>query len=95
MWANILQDMSAMMYNPNNVATEASPLTTELEKQVGEDLCTMLGYHRSEEDSAPWGHITCESPGTTSAPSSLKPTKLTCTRRCEGWVGGQPRGHLG
>lgn len=58
--SSIIGYMSAMMYNPNNVATEASPLTTELEKQVGEDLCTMLGYQRSEEDSAPWGHITCD-----------------------------------
>ncbi|KAL8284400.1 hypothetical protein RB597_001861 [Gaeumannomyces tritici] len=56
--SSIIGYMSAMMYNPNNVALEASPLTTELEKQVGEDLCRMLGYPR--KDPAPWGHIACD-----------------------------------
>lgn len=55
----LIQDMSAMMYNPNNVATEASPLTTELERQVGMDLAHMLGYRG--QDPTPWGHITCVS----------------------------------
>ena len=38
-----------MLYNPNNVALEASPLTTLLEQCVGEQLCLMLGYHISED----------------------------------------------
>jgi hypothetical protein len=58
-------DMAAMMYNPNNVATEASPYTTGLERQVGEDLCRMLGYGYGvggeDSDVEPWGHITCVS----------------------------------
>ncbi|KAL8393901.1 hypothetical protein RB595_003599 [Gaeumannomyces hyphopodioides] len=56
--SSIIGYMTAMMYNPNNVALEASPLTTELEKQVGEELCHMLGYPR--ENPAPWGHIACD-----------------------------------
>lgn len=48
-----------MMYNPNNVATEASPLTTKKEVEVGIDLCRMLGYGYGKV--IPWGHITCVS----------------------------------
>lgn len=51
--------MATMMYNPNNVATEASPLTTEKEREVGKDLCYMLGY--GYDNVTPWGHITCVS----------------------------------
>jgi vitellogenic carboxypeptidase-like protein len=31
--------MAAILYNQNNVATEASPVTSKLEKEVGEQLC--------------------------------------------------------
>ncbi|KAK0701996.1 pyridoxal phosphate-dependent transferase [Lasiosphaeria miniovina] len=57
----IIGYMSAMMYNPNNVATEASPYTTKLEREVGVDLCKMLGYNVYENLGLPiaWGHITC------------------------------------
>jgi hypothetical protein len=58
--ASIIGYMTTMIYNPNNVATEASPYTTELEKQVGQDLCQMLGYNSPTGDPAPWGHITCD-----------------------------------
>lgn len=47
---------AGMLYNSNNVAPEASPVTTTLELQVGRDLCTMLGYGTTP---TPWGHITC------------------------------------
>ncbi|KAJ0143070.1 Uncharacterized protein HZ326_14117 [Fusarium oxysporum f. sp. albedinis] len=61
---SIIGYMAAMMYNPNNVATEASPYTTGLERQVGEDLCRMLGYGYGvggeDSDVEPWGHITCD-----------------------------------
>ena len=40
----ILGYIATMFYNPNNVAFEASPYTTELELIVGEQLCKMLGY---------------------------------------------------
>jgi len=35
---------AAMLYNQNNVAAEASPVTTLLEIEVGNDLARMLGY---------------------------------------------------
>ncbi len=36
--------LAAMLYNPNNVAQEGSPVTTELEEEVGDDLATLLGF---------------------------------------------------
>ena len=46
--------------NPNNVATEASPLTTTLEIDVGRQLCKMIGYSVDITKSpVGWGHITC------------------------------------
>ena len=43
-----------MMFNPNNCAHEASPVTTELELEAGQDLCRMFGYDTKRS----WGHIT-------------------------------------
>ncbi|SIT83939.1 Pyridoxal-dependent decarboxylase conserved domain-containing protein [Yoonia rosea] len=57
---------AAMLYNQNNVAAEASPVTTLLEIEVGKDLARMLGYHvPSDAETAqgaltPWAHITCD-----------------------------------
>jgi glutamate/tyrosine decarboxylase-like PLP-dependent enzyme len=51
----LLGYFAAMLYNQNNVAAEASPVTTWFEKEVGTDLCHMLGY-----DEHSWGHITCD-----------------------------------
>ncbi|GJM74479.1 hypothetical protein HMSSN036_66950 [Paenibacillus macerans] len=55
---------AGMLYNPNNVAAEASPSTTLLEMEVGNQMCIMLGYHIPEKDSDEslrgWGHITCD-----------------------------------
>jgi glutamate/tyrosine decarboxylase-like PLP-dependent enzyme len=62
----VLGYLAAMLYNQNNVAAEASPVTTALEMEVGRDLCTMLGYTvppvGASATSAvpPWGHITCD-----------------------------------
>ncbi|TFK69899.1 PLP-dependent transferase [Pluteus cervinus] len=49
-----------MIYNPNNVALEASPLTTAIEQKVGLQLCEMIGINTTDK-SKPlgWGHITC------------------------------------
>ncbi|HLB38807.1 MAG TPA: pyridoxal-dependent decarboxylase, partial [Gemmatimonadales bacterium] len=56
--------IAALLYNQNNVAAEASPVTTLLEMQVGNDLCAMLGYKVPRRPSSgtivPWGHITCD-----------------------------------
>ncbi|THC87545.1 hypothetical protein EYZ11_013009 [Aspergillus tanneri] len=56
-----------MIYNPNNVTIEASPFTTPIELEVGEQLCTMFGYNAPTRKPEPkpgiplsWGHITCD-----------------------------------
>lgn len=46
--------MMTMMYNPNNCAHEASPVTTELELEVGADLNTMFGF----DPKHAWAHLT-------------------------------------
>jgi hypothetical protein len=35
---------AGMLYNQNNVAAETSPVTAQLEREVGQDLCRMLGF---------------------------------------------------
>ena len=57
--------VAALLYNQNNVAAEASPVTTRLEMEAGRDLCRMLGYVVPPANEAatwagpsPWGHIT-------------------------------------
>lgn len=56
--------LAALLYNQNNVAAEASPITTWLEMEVGDDLCRMLGFDPSASDDGrtvrAWGHITCD-----------------------------------
>ena len=58
--------IGALFYNQNNVAAEASPVTTWLEIVVGNDLCRMLGYYVPPHwpppagTIVPWGHITCD-----------------------------------
>jgi len=55
--------ISTIMFNPNNVAFEASPITTILELEVGRQLCEMLGYSESlteTEGTKPWGHVACD-----------------------------------
>ncbi|MGW7188391.1 pyridoxal-dependent decarboxylase, partial [Streptomyces sp. NPDC054838] len=36
--------LCAMLYNPNNVTPEASPVTTDLEHEVSDDLCRLIGH---------------------------------------------------
>jgi tyrosine decarboxylase len=43
-----------MLFNTNNVAHEASPATTELELEAGQDLARLFGYDTRRS----WGHIT-------------------------------------
>jgi len=52
--ASNLAYMATILYNPNNVAFEASPATTGLEIEAGKQLCTMLGFDAKKS----WGHIT-------------------------------------
>ncbi|TFK37682.1 PLP-dependent transferase, partial [Crucibulum laeve] len=56
---SILGYLSTMLFNPNNVAFEASPITTLLELDVGSQMCEMLGY-KEVDDIKPWGHIACD-----------------------------------
>ncbi|NNU79918.1 decarboxylase [Halovulum dunhuangense] len=59
----VVGHFAGLLYNQNNVATEASPVTTLLEMAVCDDICRMLGFRDPEEDSAlprPWAHITCD-----------------------------------
>ncbi|KAH9983311.1 pyridoxal phosphate-dependent transferase [Russula compacta] len=58
--------LMGLMYNPNNISPEAGPLTHILEYDVGQQLCSMLGYNAqlgtrpSLEGPTAWGHITCD-----------------------------------
>jgi len=71
----ILGYFAALLYNQNNVAVEASPVTTYLEMLVGNELCKLLGYTinpiqvppilggpppSTQNEVAGWGHITCD-----------------------------------
>lgn len=52
---------AAMLYNQNNVAAEASPVTTVMEYLVGQELCEMLGFDTAKDaEIKAWGHITCD-----------------------------------
>lgn len=61
---------AALLYNQNNVAAEASPVTTLMELEVGNELCKLLGYNvypiGAKKETIPqdvitgWGHITCD-----------------------------------
>ena len=46
--------IAALLYNPNNIAAEAAPVTTALELEVAAALARMIGY----DDQAAWGHLT-------------------------------------
>ena len=65
----ILGMASTLLCNPNNVAYEASPVTTEIELRVGREMCRMLGYkvkpeaqptQENDGDVEGWGHIACD-----------------------------------
>lgn len=45
--------LCAMLYNPNNVTPETAPVTTELEHEVSEDLCRLIGY----QPDTGWAHL--------------------------------------
>jgi tyrosine decarboxylase len=49
----MLAYISAMLYNPNNVAYEASTATSPMEIEVGEDFVSLMGYEKGKG----WGHI--------------------------------------
>lgn len=45
---------ATMLYNPNNVSIEASPVTSRLELEVASQLAAMVGYDPAKS----WGHLT-------------------------------------
>ena len=52
--ASLIGYFAAMLYNPNNVAAESSPVTTRMELEVAEQLAQMIGYDAERQ----WGHLT-------------------------------------
>lgn len=50
---SVLGYFAGMLFNPNNVTSEAAPITVELELQVGKMVATMLGYNPRRS----WAHI--------------------------------------
>lgn len=53
-----LAHITAVLYNPNNVAREAAPATTRLEVEVGDQLAELFGYESENTGVNPWGHLT-------------------------------------
>lgn len=56
--------IAALLYNQNNVASMASGVTLQLEREVSMDLCSMVGYNVLEEGEEhstqrpnSWGHL--------------------------------------
>ncbi|HEX6669364.1 MAG TPA: pyridoxal-dependent decarboxylase [Gemmatimonadales bacterium] len=45
---------ATMLYNPNNIAMDISPVTTRLEMEVAAQLARMIGY----DPRTSWGHLT-------------------------------------
>lgn len=52
--ASVVGYFATMLYNPNNVAAESSPVTSRMELEVAAQLAEMLGYPVDEQ----WGHLT-------------------------------------
>ncbi|KJB85334.1 decarboxylase [Paenibacillus sp. E194] len=49
----IIAYTAAMLWNGNNVAYESSPGTSQMEEEVGHELCKMMSYREGHS----WGHI--------------------------------------
>ncbi len=52
--ASLIGYFATMLYNPNNVAAESSPVTSRMELEVAEQLAAMVGYDPARQ----WGHLT-------------------------------------
>jgi glutamate/tyrosine decarboxylase-like PLP-dependent enzyme len=52
--ASLIGYFATMLYNPNNVAAEASPVTSRMELEVADQLARMIGYDTARQ----WGHLT-------------------------------------
>jgi len=54
--------IAALLYNQNNVASMASSVTLQLEREVAKDLCAMVGYNVDDHNynidrPLSWGHL--------------------------------------
>lgn len=55
----IIGYFAAMLHNPNNVTPEASPITTEYEEEVAQQLARLIGYSENKNNRyKTWGHLT-------------------------------------
>lgn len=52
--ASLVGYFATLLYNPNNVSAEASPVTTRLETEVAAQLAAMIGFSPDRQ----WGHLT-------------------------------------
>lgn len=52
--ASLIGYFATLLYNPNNVSAEASPVTTRLELEVAAQLAAMIGFAPERQ----WGHLT-------------------------------------
>jgi len=58
--------ISGLLWNQNNVDSTASPVTTQFEVEVGQQLCRLMRFNEDEpgkkedktEEIIPWGHLT-------------------------------------
>ncbi|KAF5492470.1 putative L-tyrosine/L-aspartate decarboxylase [Colletotrichum siamense] len=84
--SSLLGYFMTMLYNPNNVALEASPLTTVAEIEVGEQLCDLFGYNINEDDTESptgWGHVTCDGTVANLESMCICPTPGSLTNRVQ------------
>ena len=51
--ASLIGYFATLLYNPNNVAAEGSPVTSRLELEVAAQLADMIGYDPARQ----WGHL--------------------------------------
>ncbi|MFT4938681.1 MAG: glutamate/tyrosine decarboxylase-like PLP-dependent enzyme [Paraglaciecola sp.] len=55
----LLAQMITTLYNPNNVSTDAAPVTTRLELEYGDKLANMFGFNTDPEHfPCAFGHLT-------------------------------------
>jgi glutamate/tyrosine decarboxylase-like PLP-dependent enzyme len=52
--ASLIGYFATLLYNPNNVAAEASPVTSRMELEVAAQLAAMIGYRPERH----WAHLT-------------------------------------
>jgi hypothetical protein len=71
--------IATMLYNPNNISWEGSPVTTLLEIQVGRELAGMMGFGATPEElAATWGTSLPAAHWPTWSPSGLPRQSSSC-----------------